>query len=111
MNNFYLVRVKFFSNSIRKNLSYFNTDVRTRYSPHLIIKGDNEYLGVTFVEGTVCECDKENDAVVESIYKGVGYYKLVKGAEFLIMEGPHIVGEGIVKDIKVDGLKENQWKS
>lgn len=81
MNNFYLVRVKFFSNSIRKNLSYFNTDVRTRYSPHLIIKGDNEYLGVTFVEGTVCECDKENDAVVESIYKGVGYYKLVKGAE------------------------------
>lgn len=111
MNYFYLVRVKFFSNSIRKNLSCFNADLRTRYSPHLVIKGDDEYLAVNFVDGAVCEYDKENDAVVESIYEGVGYYKLVKGAEFLIMEGPHIVGEGIVKDIKVDGLKEKQWKS
>ena len=70
--------------------------MKTRYSPHLVIKGDDEYLGVTFVEGAVCEYDKEMDAIIELIYEGVGYYKLVKGAEFSIMEGPHIVGEGIV---------------
>ncbi len=32
------------------------------------------------------------------------------GAEFLIMEGPHIVGEGIVKDIEMDGLKGKNGK-
>lgn len=105
MNDLYLVRVKFFSNSNKKNLSNFNA-VRTRYSSHLVIKGDDEYWGVTFVDdGADYEYDKEIDVLVESIYDGVGYYKLVEGAEFLIMEGPHIVGEGIVKDIIADEEK------
>lgn len=43
--------------------------------------------------------------------KEVGDYKLVEGAEFLIMEGPHIVGGGIVKDIKVDSKEKKQWES
>lgn len=105
MNDLYLVRVKFFSNSIKKSLSNFNA-VKTRYSPHLVIKGDYEYLGVTFSDdGANYEYDKEINVLVESIYDGMGYYKLVEGAEFLIMEGPHIVGEGIVKDIIADEEK------
>ncbi len=102
-----LVKVKFFSNSIRKNPPCFNADTGIRYSPHLVIKGDEEYLGVTFVDGDACVYDKEMDAIVVSVYEGVGYHKLVKGAAFLIMEGPHIVGEGIVEDIEMDNLKGN----
>ena len=67
------------------------------------MKDDGEYLGVTFLDGDVCVFDKEIDAIVVSIYEGVGYYKLVKDVEFLVMEGSHIVGEGIVKEI----LEEN----
>ena len=46
--------------------------------------------------------DKETDAIVITTYDGVGYHKLVKGAKFLIKEGPHTVGEGIVEDIYKD---------
>lgn len=100
MNDFYLVRVKFFQNSIREKLPCFSADMG-RYSPHLVVKGDDEYLGVNFVDGGACEFDKENDMIVESIYEGVGYHKLVEGAEFFIMEGPHVVGEGIVEDSSI----------
>ncbi len=102
MNELYWVKVKFFSNSIRKNPPSFNAEMGIRYSPHLVVKGDEEYLGVTFTDGDACVYDKEIDAIVVSLYEGVGYHKLVKGAEFLIMEGPHIVGEGMVKDVEVD---------
>lgn len=98
-NNLYLVKVKFFSNSIRKNPPCFKTDTGIRYSPHLVVKGDEEYLGVSFEDGDGCEYNKEIDAIVVPLYEGVGYHKLIKGVEFLIMEGPHIVGEGMVKDV------------
>ncbi len=84
MNDFYLIKVIFFANSIRKNLPRFNADRGIRYSPHLVIKGNEEYLGVTFVDGDACVYDKEIDAMVVSVYEGVGYHKLVKGAEFFI---------------------------
>ena len=114
MNELYWVKVKFFSNSIRKNPPCFNAEMGIRYSPHLVVKGDEEYLGVTFADGDACVYDKEIDAIVVSLYEGVGYHKLVKGAEFLIMEGPHIVGEGIVKDVENDDdvalYARNRWK-
>ena len=96
MKDYYWVNVKFFSYSIRKNLPCFKG---VRYSPHLVVKGDGEYLGVTFVDGDVCVFDKEIEAIVVSVYEGVGYHKLVKGTKFLVMEGPHIVGEGIVMEV------------
>ncbi len=99
MHNLYLVKVKFFSSSIRKNLPCFKADTGIRYSPHFVVKGDEEYLGVSFVDGDACEYDKEIDVIVVSLYDGVGYHKLIKCAEFLIMEGPHIVGEGMVEDV------------
>ena len=105
MIDLYLVRVKFFKNDIREKVPNFSADM-VRYLPHLVVKGDDEYLGVNFVDGGDCEFDEENDMIVESIYEGVGYHKLVEGAEFFIMEGPHVVGEGIV----TDSCKEKEWK-
>lgn len=98
MNNLYLVKVNFFSNSIRKIPPCSKTEAGMRYSPHFVVKGDGEYLGVTFVDMDNCVFDKEFDTIVVSVYEGVGYHKLVKGTEFSIMEGPHIVGNGIVEE-------------
>ena len=97
MHDLYLVKVKFFSNSIREKPPCINLEMEVRYSPHLVVKGDIEYLGVSFVDGNIGVFDKEIDAIVVSIYEGVSYHKLVKDTEFWIVEGPHIVGEGIVK--------------
>lgn len=112
MNELYWLKVKFFSNSMGKNppCLCINAEMGIRYSPHLVVKGDEEHLGVTFVDGDACVYDKEIDAIVVSLYEGVGYHKLVKGAEFLIMEGPHIVGEGIVEDVEIDSLKGKNGK-
>ena len=92
--------MKFYSNSIRKKPPCFKLEIGRRYSPHFVVKGDGEYLGVTFVDGDDCVFDKEIDAIVVSLYEGVGYHKLVKDTEFSIVEGPHTVGEGIVKDVR-----------
>lgn len=35
-----------------------------RYSPHLVVKGDEEYLGVTFVDGDDCVYDKEMETLI-----------------------------------------------
>lgn len=104
MNDLYLLKVKFFSDSIRKKPPCFKTETGMRYSPHLVVKGDGEYLGVTFTDGDEGVFDKEIYALAVSVYEGVGYHKLVKDTEFLIVEGPHTVGEGIVKDVHKDNL-------
>lgn len=101
MQDLYFVKVKFYSNSIRKEPPCI---ARGRYSPHLIVDGDIEHLGVTFVEGNISVFDTETDAIVVTPYDGIGYYKLVKDAKFLIKEGSHTVGEGFVEDIYKDAL-------
>lgn len=96
MRDLYFVKVKFYSNSIRKKPPCIN---RGRYSPHLIVDGDTELLGVTFIEGNISVFDTETDAIIVAAYDSVGYYKLVKNVRFLIKEGPHTMGEGFVEDI------------
>ena len=96
MQDLYFVKVKFYSNGIRKEPPCIDKE---RYSPHLIVDGDIEYLGVTFIDGSISIFDTEIDAIVVAPYDGVGYYKLVKNTKFLIKEGPHTVGEGFVEDI------------
>ena len=54
--------VKFFSKKRRTppNLT------SGKYYPHLVIKGDTEYLGVTFIDGEEVVFDKE---IMKSMYK------------------------------------------
>lgn len=70
-----------------------------RYCPHFVVKGDSEYLGVRFTEGTECVFGSEAYAEVLPMYEGVGYHKLKLGVTFLIMEGGRAVGEGIVDSV------------
>jgi len=67
-----------------------------RYSPHFVVKGTKDYLGVslTFLEKR--EFGARVVSEVELLYEGVDYIKLAKGAPFFIMEGAKTVGEGVI---------------
>ena len=69
------------------------------YYPHFVIKGTEEYLGINFIDGEDVIFDKQIGANALPLYDTVDYSALQAGAEFLIMEGGNIVGEGIVKAI------------
>jgi hypothetical protein len=71
-----------------------------QYRPHFrAIGGSGELLGVAFM-------DRPDDpilpgqktyATVKSLYEpALSYSELVEGARFEILEGPHVVGFGIV---------------
>ena len=69
------------------------------YYPHFVIKGAEEYLGINFIDGEDVIFDKQIGANVLPVYETVDYSALQVGAEFFIMEGGNVVGEGIVKAI------------
>lgn len=81
------------------------------YRPHLVIgdanqkrvllneksQGTENYLGVTFVaQDAPIEAEQEIQAEIETVYTGVDYSSLRKGATFTIREGGSIVGNGEV---------------
>ena len=71
------------------------------YCPHLRVPPSKEMLGVRFVDGP--ETHSAGDtvhAVIEFLYKPqVSYDALVIGARFEIVEGPTIVGHGVIAAI------------
>ena len=70
-----------------------------KYCPHLVIKGSEQLLGVNFIDGEDVTFDKQIRANALPLHEIVDYSALQAGAEFLIMEGSTIVGEGNVKEI------------
>ena len=83
------VTVKFYPKS-RSSLPSLN------YRPHFVVNGDDEYLGVVFLELDVKEYGVFGEALVKPLYDNVGYHKLNKGVHFNIVEGSTLVGEGEV---------------
>ena len=73
--------------------------INGKYSPHIVIKGSEQLLGVNFIDGEDVTFDKEIGANALPLYETVDYSALQAGTEFLIMESSNIVGEGIVKEI------------
>lgn len=70
-----------------------------KYSPHIVIKGTEEQLGINFIDGEYVIFDQLIRANALPVNEDVDYSSLKVGAEFLIMEGSTIVGEGIVQEI------------
>src|SRR4051812_12549406 len=106
------VRVKFFSaaNGGREQLPQNLLSSRS-YRPHFVIGDPNQkcalvddknqsiefYIGVAFVsQEELLTAEKEIIALVETMYSGVNYAPLKKGATFTIREGGSIVGNGEV---------------
>ena len=69
------------------------------YRPHILLKGDTQYLGFYFEQGEIKNFDEETICFLNPIYEGVDYSSLKKGTNFFIMEGCNTVGEGIVNEI------------
>ncbi|MDR0440736.1 MAG: hypothetical protein LBI59_07100, partial [Candidatus Accumulibacter sp.] len=61
-----------------------------------VVKGNNEYLGIQFIEGENVIFGKKILGTAECVYDGINYDKLKSGIEFFIMEGENKVGEGKV---------------
>ena len=70
-----------------------------KYSPHIVIKGTEEQLGINFIDGEDVIFDKSIQANALPVNEDVDYSSLQVGTEFLIMEGGLIVGEGLIKEI------------
>ncbi|MCM1367697.1 MAG: hypothetical protein NC184_02675 [Roseburia sp.] len=86
--------------TIKANVKFYrgtrNSLPSINYRPHFVVNGDNELLGVEFIELDSKEYGVFGNAVVKLLYDDVGYYKLKIGVRFNIVEGTRIVGEGIV---------------
>ena len=70
-----------------------------KYSPHLVIKGSEQLLGVNFIDGEDVIFDRPIRTNALPVNEDADYSSLQAGTEFFIMEGSTIVGEGIVKEI------------
>ena len=70
-----------------------------KYSPHIVIKGTEEQLGINFIDGEDVIFNQPIRANALPVNEDVDYSALQVGTEFLILEGSSIVGEGLVKEI------------
>ena len=70
-----------------------------KYSPHIVVKGTAEQLGINFIDGEDVIFDKPIRANALPVNENLDYSSLQVGTEFFIMEGSAIVGEGLVKEI------------
>lgn len=70
-----------------------------KYSPHIVIKGTEEQLGINFIDGEDVIFDQPIRANALPVNEDIDYSSLQEGRSFLIMEGSTIVGEGIVQEI------------
>ena len=70
-----------------------------KYSPHIVVKGTEEYLEVNFIDGEDVIFDKSIRANALPVNEDVDYSSLQVGTEIFIMEGSAIVGEGLVKEL------------
>ena len=70
-----------------------------KYSPHIVIKGTEEQLGINFIDSEDVIFNQPIRANALPVNEDVDYSALQVGTEFLILEGSSIVGEGLVKEI------------
>lgn len=95
LNFMFFCKVKFYDGKRKKLPDLMSGN----YRPHLLIKGDAEYLGVYIEQGDVKNFDETVTCCISPIYEGVDYSKLKEDTFFFIMEGSNTVGEGVIEEI------------
>jgi len=70
--------------------------VGCQYRPHLRVDSDSEYLGVCLVDGPVVISPGDQANVTFLLIYSVDYSPLKPNQTFQIVEGPHVVGRGII---------------
>ena len=70
------------------------------YKPNFRVGTSDEYLGVAFIDGAPSIAPPGTDVVatIALIYEGTGvdYAQLVSHAQFEVLEGARVIGEGTV---------------
>ena len=85
--------------------------VSGKYSPHFVVVGTAEYLGVCFLDGTECVFDEPALGNAQPLYPDtVDYGLLEHNAEFLSYEGANSVGKGRVRGRTVPYQVKQQRK-
>jgi hypothetical protein len=65
-----------------------------KYCPHLVVKGESEYLGIQFLDGENVILGRKVTGTAECCYETVDYSILEPNILFFIIEGNKKVGEG-----------------
>ena len=87
--------ITFFSKKMT-NLPNLNNG---RYSPHIVVKGTEEQLGINFIDGEDVYFDQPIRSNALPVNEDIDYSALQEGTEFLIIDGGMVVGEGLVEEI------------
>lgn len=66
------------------------------YKPHFIVRGTDDYLGIIFAELDAAPFGEYTTGIIEFLYEGIDYSKLISGVDFIIKEGAVEVGKGII---------------
>jgi len=85
----------------------------SKYSPHIVLRGTNELIPVTFVRSEIDCFGVEGSAIIKILYNQFHYKHLKIGSSFDIKEGNHTVGYGVIKsfdDTTIDPLFSNVQK-
>lgn len=70
-----------------------------KYSPHIVVKGTEEQLGINFIDGEDLIFDQPIRSNALPVNEDTDHSSLQVGTEFFILKGSTIVGEGIVQEI------------
>lgn len=70
------------------------------YRPDAIFNDCKDYWGITFIDLPITKFDVKTPATIKFSFKDCHYQEVVSGQFFLIMEGPHQVGEGKIISIE-----------
>ena len=68
------------------------------FMPHFVVPPSNEMLGIAFIDGPVdIFPNDDSTATVRCLYEPMVSYDALKvGTQFQIVEGPKLIGSGIV---------------
>ena len=83
----------------RKKMTNPPNLINGKYSPHIVVKGTEEQLGINFIDGEDVYFDQPIRSNALPVNEDTDYSSLQVGTEFFILEGSTIVGEGIVQEI------------
>lgn len=67
------------------------------YRPDIVIDGQTDYWGVTFIHLEVKQFDIDYLAKMVFTFQEAHYHEIEVGQSFIVKEGPHSVAEGTIK--------------
>lgn len=68
------------------------------YMPHVVVNGEDDYLGVRYIDGPQPLFGESGDFLLELCHERIDFSSLVPGAELTVREGEKIVAIGTARE-------------